>query len=313
MTRHAITVLGHDRPGIIAETTGRLADLGLNLEDSTMTLLRGHFAMMLICEGTRRRPRSGPRSRRWPPTARSRSPCARCRSSRRTAAGSPWVLTVHGGDRPGIVSSVVGEVAAVGGNITDLTTRLAGELYVLVAEIDLPAGVDVDALEAPSTRGRGARRRRDAAPGRGRRPVTPDPTVLAWTEAELGVDGRVLDVVRAPARCSRPSGSSVDPTADDVVQLAADLVATMRVSPGCVGLAAPQVGVGAKVFCVDVSEHPKTREHHGTFVLCNAEVVEASRNEKAREGCMSVPDLTGDVKRATRVVVRGQLPGSGAR
>jgi peptide deformylase len=46
-------------------------------------------------------------------------------------------------------------------------------------------------------------------------------------------------------------------------------------------------------------------------VLCNAEVVEASRNEKAREGCMSVPDLTGDVKRATRVVVRGELPGTG--
>ena len=51
MTLHAITVLGHDRPGIIAETTGRLAGLGLNLEDSTMTLLRGHFAMMLVCEG----------------------------------------------------------------------------------------------------------------------------------------------------------------------------------------------------------------------------------------------------------------------
>ena len=47
-------------------------------------------------------------------------------------------------------------------------------------------------------------------------------------------------------------------------------------------------------------------------MLCNAEVVESSRNEKAREGCMSVPDLTGDVKRASRVVVRGQLPGSGA-
>jgi peptide deformylase len=39
--------------------------------------------------------------------------------------------------------------------------------------------------------------------------------------------------------------------------------------------------------------------------------VESSRNEKAREGCMSVPDLTGDVKRAGRVVVRGQLPGTG--
>ena len=51
MTLHAITVLGHDRPGIIAETTERLADLGLNLEDSTMTLLRGHFAMMLVGAG----------------------------------------------------------------------------------------------------------------------------------------------------------------------------------------------------------------------------------------------------------------------
>ena len=109
---------------------------------------------------------------------------------------------------------------------------------------------------------------------------------------------------------SKP-GAEVDPTAPDVVQLAADLVATMRVSPGCVGLAAPQVGVGAKVFCVDVTEHPKTRGHHGTFVLCNAVVVEASRNEKAREGCMSVPDFTGDVKRATRLVVRGQLPVTG--
>ena len=58
--------------------------------------------------------------------------------------------------------------------------------------------------------------------------------------------------------------------------------------------------------------HPKSRDHHGTFVLCNAEVVEASRNEKARDGCMSVPDLTGDVKRATRLVVRGVVPGTGA-
>ena len=71
------------------------------------------------------------------------------------------------------------------------------------------------------------------------------------------------------------------------------------------------MGEGVKVFCVDVSAHPKTRDHHGTFVLCNAEVVESSRNEKAREGCMSVPDLTGDVKRGSRVVVRGQLPGTG--
>ena len=124
--------------------------------------------------------------------------------------------------------------------------------------------------------------------------------------------GRVLPVVSAPDPVLSRPGEVVDPTSPEVVQLAADLVATMRVSPGCVGLAAPQVGVSARVFCVDVSEHPKTRTHHGTFVLCNAVVVSGSRNERAREGCMSVPDLTGDVKRATRVVVRGYEPGTGA-
>ena len=136
--------------------------------------------------------------------------------------------------------------------------------------------------------------------------------VVAWTEAELGVEGKVLDVVRAPAQVLSVPGKDVDPTAPETVQLAADLIATMRISPGCVGLAADQVGVSARVFCVDVSTHVKTRTHHGTYALCNAEVIEASRNEKAREGCMSVPDLTGDVKLAcTRadgdMVVRGGL------
>ena len=147
--------------------------------------------------------------------------------------------------------------------------------------------------------------------GDGRTQGWVDDVVGRWSEQQLDAVGQVLDVVTAPAAVLSNDGTKVDPTAPEVVQLAADLVATMRVSPGCVGLAAPQVGVGAKVFCVDVSSHPKTRAHHGTFVLCNAVVVEASRNEKAREGCMSVPDFTGDVKRATRLLVRGQLPGSG--
>ncbi|MCZ4498275.1 MAG: def2 [Marmoricola sp.] len=132
------------------------------------------------------------------------------------------------------------------------------------------------------------------------------------TSPSQDVVGRVLEVVTAPDPVLSRAGAAVDPTDPEIVQLAADLVATMRVSPGCVGLAAPQVGVSVKVFCVDVTEHPKTRTQHGTFVLCNAEVVSSSRNEKAREGCMSVPDLTGDVKRAARIVVRGQEPGTGA-
>ncbi len=132
-----------------------------------------------------------------------------------------------------------------------------------------------------------------------------------WSERDLGVDGHVLPVVTAPHPVLAAPSEQIDPTDPKVVQLAADLVATMRVSPGCVGLAAAQVGVGWHVFCADVSSHPKTRTHHGTFVLCNASIVEAARREKAREGCMSVPDLTGDVKRASRLTVVGALPGSG--
>ena len=122
-----------------------------------------------------------------------------------------------------------------------------------------------------------------------------------------------MDVIRAPSQILSVSASLVDPAHPAVVQLCADLIATMRVSPGCVGLSGPQVGVAAQAFCVDVSTHPKTRTSHGLIVLLNAEVVEASRNEKGREGCMSVPDLTGDVKRASKIIVAGQLPLSGER
>jgi peptide deformylase len=135
-------------------------------------------------------------------------------------------------------------------------------------------------------------------------------TFHGWTPEALG-DGEVRPVVNAPdAVLSRP-GAEVDPTDPKVVRLAADLLATMRVSPGCVGLAAPQVGVSARVFTVDVSGHPKAETVHGAFALCNAKVVEASRWRPGREGCMSVPDLTGDVKRAGRLVVDAVLPGTG--
>jgi peptide deformylase len=124
-------------------------------------------------------------------------------------------------------------------------------------------------------------------------------------------EGNVLPVVTAPATVLSTVGEEVNPTDPEVAQLAADLIATMKVSPGCVGLAAPQVGVGLQVFCVNVVDHPKAATVHGTFALCNAKIIEASRWKAGREGCMSVPDLTGDVKRAGRIVVEAVLPGSG--
>jgi len=123
--------------------------------------------------------------------------------------------------------------------------------------------------------------------------------------------GTVRRVVRAPDAALSTPGEEVDPTGSATIELAADLLATQAVSPGCVGLAAQQIGVAARVFSVDVSGHAKTRTCHGAFALCNAEVVSATRKERGREGCMSVPNFTGDVARGRRLVVRGQLPLTG--
>ncbi|MGH9149369.1 MAG: peptide deformylase [Acidimicrobiales bacterium] len=115
----------------------------------------------------------------------------------------------------------------------------------------------------------------------------------------------VLPVLRFPdPRLKQPAApvGSVDAAA---LALAGDLLDTMRASPACVGLAATQVGAGRRAFVVDVSGHRKGVSNHGQIVLFDPEVVEAAAPVVAREGCLSVPDLTGDVARATVVVVRG--------
>lgn len=122
---------------------------------------------------------------------------------------------------------------------------------------------------------------------------------------------RVLPVLKAPDHVLSRRGEQVDPHDPRIRALAADLVTTMRASAGCVGLAAPQVGVSVQLFVVDVTGHPKASTVHGLLVLANAVIVEASRWRPGREGCMSVPDLTGDVKRAGRMVVVGEVPGGG--
>ncbi len=146
MTVLAITVLGHDRPGIIAETTAVLADLGLNIEDTTMTLLRGHFAMTLITGGGASASQVDESLGFLAAEGRLSVSVRELPEEESRSGGTTYLLSVHGGDRPGIVSTIAGEVAKVGGNITDLTTRLSGGLYVLLAEVDLPAEADVDGL-----------------------------------------------------------------------------------------------------------------------------------------------------------------------
>lgn len=84
-----------------------------------------------------------------------------------------------------------------------------------------------------------------------------------------------------------------------------DFEDTMRVSPGCVGLAAPQVDYFKRVVLVDVSSKPKI-QHHGRLLLINPEIIEREGDALGREGCLSVPDFTGNVVRSEQIRVRYQ-------
>jgi glycine cleavage system transcriptional repressor len=145
----ALTVIGADRVGIIAAMTSVLADLGSNLEDSSMTILRGHFAMTLIIST----PSSVDEVRSAvAPVAESLELLVDVREVSPGPAGpdvgAAYTLVVQGADRPRIVARIMSVVAAHRGNVTDLTTRLVGSQYLLAAEVGLRSGSDADQLSA---------------------------------------------------------------------------------------------------------------------------------------------------------------------
>ena len=121
----------------------------------------------------------------------------------------------------------------------------------------------------------------------------------------------VRPVLHYPAPVLKAVAAPID--ANDSEQLCADLVDTMRAAPACVGLAAPQIGVGARAFCMDVTGHKKAQSCSGLVVLINPIIVSRDGSDVAREGCMSLPDITGNVRRATTIVVRGTTPDGIAR
>jgi glycine cleavage system transcriptional repressor len=113
-----------------------------NLEDASMHQLSGQLAMTLVVDV----PASADAVRaELEPVGRDHELLISVREvavHQEQPAGESFVVSVHGADRPGIVHRVAEAIAEAGGNITDLSTRLAGELYVLVAEIDLAADPD---------------------------------------------------------------------------------------------------------------------------------------------------------------------------
>lgn len=77
----------------------------------------------------------------------------------------------------------------------------------------------------------------------------------------------------------------------------------MRAGPGAAGIAAPQVGCFERIAIVDVSQRGKTPSH-GCLVLVNAEITDWDGLVIGREGCLSVPDYTGNVVRARSIEVQ---------
>jgi glycine cleavage system transcriptional repressor len=134
----AVAALGPDRPGVVAALTRALLAHAGNLEDASMHQLSGQFAMTLVVDV----PASAEAVRsELEPVGRELELLISVRevsAQQPGAAADSYVVSVHGSDRPGIVHRVAEAIASAGGNITDLSTRLSGELYVLVAEVDLP-------------------------------------------------------------------------------------------------------------------------------------------------------------------------------
>ena len=157
MPQFALSAIGRDRPGIVAEVTRALLGHSLNITDSQMAVLSGRFTMMLVVtapEGTDLDLVHEELSRtrdRLALDALSLSPLGDAEAG---AARDPsHIVTVYGVDHPGIVHAVSARLAAREVNVTDLETRLVGEggqagLYAMVLEVALPAGVEPEALRA---------------------------------------------------------------------------------------------------------------------------------------------------------------------
>lgn len=149
----AVTAIGADRPGIVADVTGVLVVHGCNLEDTSMSILRGHFAMVLIVaapDGLDAELLEAALVQGAPDLVVSVGAVAQQESSV-AGGGEAWTVVVYGGDHPGIVHGVTSTLATLGVNIVDLSTRVSSgddrPIYSMVMEVELPPGLVASEVE----------------------------------------------------------------------------------------------------------------------------------------------------------------------
>jgi glycine cleavage system transcriptional repressor len=160
MHHFALTIVGRDRPGIVAQVTEILFNLGCNIADSSCSILGGQFAMILIISHPEFTGRDSFGDAFQPLEEADLTVALRVLKPGGEIHpyfdGEICMLSVYGADRPGIVYRVAKVLGDQRINITDLNTKLVGSeqspVYVMIIEAVLPAGVserDVDAWMAP--------------------------------------------------------------------------------------------------------------------------------------------------------------------
>jgi glycine cleavage system transcriptional repressor len=151
MAHVAVMAIGADRPGILAALAGALFEAGANLEDVSSTILRGHFASMLVVDTPED---AGELERRLAEAVRDMDVSVTVRAVAEDAGARPsptHVLVAYAPDRPGIVATLTGLLAGRGVNITDVSCRMVSPddpVYTFVAELEVPGGVDPAGLGA---------------------------------------------------------------------------------------------------------------------------------------------------------------------
>ncbi len=154
MAHYAVSAVGADRPGIVAAVTGAFLEHGCNLEDTSMTILRGHFAMMLVVAAPEGLEQAALESALAGPAGDFELVVA-VRLIDDSVPSSPegdaWTVSVYGADRPGIVHRVASLLADQRVNIVDLSTRVIGDadrpVYAMILEVTLPAGTDASDVQ----------------------------------------------------------------------------------------------------------------------------------------------------------------------
>lgn len=114
----------------------------------------------------------------------------------------------------------------------------------------------------------------------------------------------LLDILTYPDARLTQESQPVTLFDDELRSFIVDLDDTLRAGPGAVGIAAPQVGRTQRIVIVDCSQKKNLPTNHGRLVLINPEIIEWGGLAVGREGCLSVPDFTGNVMRAERIVLK---------